>query len=173
MRVLGIDPGLTRCGVGVIDSTGPHKLAMIAVGVIKTDVDAPLDQRLLQLEKEISIWINKYQPDVVAVERVFSRLNVKTAMTTGQAAGVALLLAAKVGIPVVMHTPSEVKAAVTGSGRADKKQVAQMVKRLLKLKEIPKPVDATDALALAICHHWSGVGNARLAKAKKKASKKR
>ena len=146
---------------------------MIAVGVIKTDVDAPLDQRLLQLEKEISIWINKYQPDVVAVERVFSRLNVKTAMATGQAAGVALLLAAKVGIPVVMHTPSEVKAAVTGSGRADKKQVAQMVKRLLKLKEIPKPVDATDALALAICHHWRGVGNARLAKAKKKASKKR
>jgi crossover junction endodeoxyribonuclease RuvC len=110
---------------------------------------------------------------VVAVERVFSRLNVKTAMATGQAAGVALLLAAKVGIPVVMHTPSEVKAAVTGSGRADKKQVAQMVKRLLKLKEIPKPVDATDALALAICHHWRGVGNARLAKAKKKASKKR
>jgi len=145
----------------------------IAVGVIKTDVDASLDQRLLQLEKEISVWINKYQPDVVAVERVFSRLNVKTAMATGQAAGVALLLAAKVGIPVVMHTPSEVKAAVTGSGRADKKQVAQMVKRLLKLKEIPKPVDATDALALAICHHWRGVGNARLAKAKKKASKKR
>ena len=136
-------------------------------------MDAPLDQRLLQLEKEISIWINKYQPDVVAVERVFSRLNVKTAMATGQAAGVALLLAAKVGIPVVMHTPSEVKAAVTGSGRADKKQVAQMVKRLLKLQEIPKPVDATDALALAICHHWRGVGNARLARAKKKASKKR
>ena len=173
MRVLGIDPGLTRCGVGVIDSTGPQKLAMIAVGVIKTDADAPLDQRLLQLEREISIWISKYQPDVVAVERVFSRLNVKTAMATGQVAGVALLLAAKVGIPVVMHTPSEVKAAVTGSGRADKKQVAQMVKRLLKLKEIPKPVDATDALALAICHHWRGVGNARLAKAKKKASKKR
>ncbi len=173
MRVLGIDPGLTRCGVGVIDSTGPQKLAMIAVGVIKTDADAPLDQRLLQLEREISIWISKYQPDVVAVERVFSRLNVKTAMATGQVEGVALLLAAKVGIPVVMHTPSEVKAAVTGSGRADKKQVAQMVKRLLKLKEIPKPVDATDALALAICHHWRGVGNARLAKAKKKASKKR
>jgi len=173
MRVLGIDPGLTRCGVGVVDSTGPQKLVMIAVGVIKTDVDASLDQRLLQLEKEISTWINKYQPDVVAVERVFSRLNVKTAMATGQAAGVALLLAAKVGIPVVMHTPSEVKAAVTGSGRADKKQVAQMVKRLLKLKEIPKPVDATDALALAICHHWRGVGNARLANSKKKASKKR
>jgi crossover junction endodeoxyribonuclease RuvC len=110
---------------------------------------------------------------VIAVERVFSHLNVKTAMATGQAAGVALLLAAKAGIPVVMHTPSEVKAAVTGSGRADKKQVANMVKRLLKLREIPKPVDSTDALALAICHHWRGVGNARLATAKKKAIKKR
>ena len=173
MRVLGIDPGLTRCGIGIVDSTGPQKLEMIGVGVIQTEMDAPLEFRLLELEKEISIWINKYNPDVIAVERVFSQLNVRTAMATGQAAGVALLLAAKAGIPVVMHTPSEVKAAVTGSGRADKKQVAQMVKRLLKLKEIPKPVDSTDALALAICHHWRGVGNARLATAKKKASKKR
>jgi crossover junction endodeoxyribonuclease RuvC len=173
MRVLGIDPGLTRCGIGIVDSTGPQKLEMVGVGVIQTDLEAPLEFRLLELEKEISIWINKYKPDVIAVERVFSQLNVRTAMATGQAAGVALLLAAKAGIPVVMHTPSEVKAAVTGSGRADKKQVAQMVKRLLKLKEIPKPVDSTDALALAICHHWRGVGNARLATAKKKAIKKR
>jgi len=178
MRVLGIDPGLTRCGIGIVDSVGPQKLEMVGVGVIKTDIDASLEFRLLELEKEISLWINKYKPDVIAVERVFSQLNVKTAMATGQAAGVALLLAAKAGIPVVLHpvvlhTPSEVKAAVTGSGRADKKQVAQMVKRLLKLKEIPKPVDSTDALALAICHHWRGVGNARLATAKKKAIKKR
>ena len=173
MRVLGIDPGLTRCGIGIVDSTGPQKLEMVGVGVIQTDVEAPLEFRLLELEKEISIWINKFKPDVIAVERVFSQLNVRTAMATGQAAGVALLLAAKAGILVVMHTPSEVKAAVTGSGRADKKQVAQMVKRLLKLKEIPKPVDSTDALALAICHHWRGVGNARLAAAKKKATKKR
>jgi crossover junction endodeoxyribonuclease RuvC len=168
MRVLGIDPGLTRCGIGIVDSTGPQKLEMVGVGVIQTDIEAPLEFRLLELEKEISIWINKFKPDVIAVERVFSQLNVRTAMATGQAAGVALLLAAKAGIPVVMHTPSEVKAAVTGSGRADKKQVAQMVKRLLKLKEIPKPVDSTDALALAICHHWRGVGNARLATAKKR-----
>lgn len=173
MRVLGIDPGLTRCGIGIVDSTGPQRLEMVGVGVIKTDIDADLEFRLLQLEKEILVWINKYKPDVIAVERVFSQLNVRTAMATGQAAGVALLLAAKSGIPVAMHTPSEVKAAVTGSGRADKKQVAQMVKRLLKLKEIPKPVDSTDALALAICHHWRGVGNARLATAKKKAVKKR
>ena len=173
MRVLGIDPGLTRCGIGIVDSTGPQKLEMVGVGVIKTDPEAALEFRLLELEKEISKWMNKYEPDVIAVERVFSQLNVKTAMATGQAAGVALLLAAKAGIPVVMHTPSEVKAAVTGSGRADKKQVANMVKRLLKLKEMPKPVDSTDALALAICHHWRGVGNARLAAAKKKAIKKR
>jgi crossover junction endodeoxyribonuclease RuvC len=173
MRVLGIDPGLTRCGIGIVDSTGPQKLEMVGVGVIKTDPDAPLELRLFELEKEIQVWVKKFKPDVIAVERVFSHLNVKTAMATGQAAGVALLLAAKAGIPVVMHTPSEVKAAVTGSGRADKKQVANMVKRLLKLREIPKPVDSTDALALAICHHWRGVGNARLATAKKKAIKKR
>ena len=173
MRVLGIDPGLTRCGIGIVDSTGPQKLEMVGVGVIKTDPDAPLELRLFELEKEIQVLIKKFKPDVIAVERVFSHLNVKTAMATGQAAGVALLLAAKAGIPVVMHTPSEVKAAVTGSGRADKKQVANMVKRLLKLREIPKPVDSTDALALAICHHWRGVGNARLATAKKKAIKKR
>jgi crossover junction endodeoxyribonuclease RuvC len=172
MRVLGIDPGLTRCGIGIVDSVGPQKLEMIEVGIIKTDVEAGLEFRLLELEKEISLWINKYKPDVIAIERVFSQLNVKTAMATGQAAGVALLLAAKAGIPVALHTPSEVKAAVTGSGRADKKQVAQMVKRLLRLKEIPKPVDSTDALALAICHHWRGVGNARLATTKKKAIKK-
>ena len=173
MRVFGIDPGLTRCGIGIVDSTGPQKLEMVGVGVIQTDIEAPLEFRLLELEKEISIWINKYKPDVIAVERVFSQLNVRTAMATGQAAGVALLLAAKAGIPVVMHTPSEVKAAVTGSGRADKKQVAQMVKRLLNLKEIPKPVDSTDALALAICHHWRGVGNARLATAQKNETQKR
>jgi crossover junction endodeoxyribonuclease RuvC len=173
MRILGIDPGLTRCGIGIVDSVGPQKLEMIKVGIIKTDLEAGLEFRLLELEKEISLWINKYKPDVIVIERVFSQLNVKTAMATGQAAGVALLLAAKAGIPVALHTPSEVKAAVTGSGRADKKQVAQMVKRLLRLKEIPKPVDSTDALALAICHHWRGVGNARLATAKKKAVKKR
>ncbi len=172
MRVLGIDPGLTRCGIGIVDSTGPQKLQLVDVGVIKTDPDADLDQRLLHLESELVKWIQKYKPDVIAVERVFSQLNIRTAMSTGQAAGVALLLAAKSKIKVVMHTPTEVKAAVTGSGRADKKQVAEMVKRLLKLKEIPKPVDSTDALALAICHHWRGVGNDRLVAAKNKRKKR-
>jgi crossover junction endodeoxyribonuclease RuvC len=135
---------------------------MVDVGVIRTTVDAPLEIRLMELERELQQWIKRYNPDVIAVERVFSQLNVRTAMATGQAAGVALLLAAKSGIPVAMHTPSEVKAAVTGSGRADKKQVALMVQKLLRLDEIPKPVDSTDALALAICHHWRGVGDSKL-----------
>ena len=162
MRVLGIDPGLTRCGLGVVDRLTPQTLVMVEVGVIRTDVGAPLEFRLLQLESEIALWISRVNPDVIAVERVFSQLNVRTAMATGQAAGVALLLAAKAGIPLAMHTPSEVKAAVTGSGRADKKQVALMVQKLLGLDSIPKPVDSTDALALAICHHWRGSGNAKL-----------
>ncbi len=168
MRVLGVDPGLTRCGIGIVDGDNYQNLEMIDVGVIRTDVEAPLEERLLQLETELIIWIKKYKPDVIAVERVFSQLNVKTAMSTGQAAGVALLIAARNGIPVAMHTPSEVKAAVSGSGRADKKQVAEMVKKLLKLKTIPQPVDSTDALALAICHHWRGRGNSRVAAALKK-----
>jgi crossover junction endodeoxyribonuclease RuvC len=141
---------------------------MVDVGVIYTVKDLELAQRLLELETELLIWVKKHKPDVIAVERVFSQLNVRTAMATGQAAGVALLIAAKANIPVMMHTPSEVKAAVTGSGRADKKQVATMVVKLLGLKETPKPVDSTDALALAICHHWRGAGNARIAAALKK-----
>jgi crossover junction endodeoxyribonuclease RuvC len=116
----------------------------------------------LQLEQELTQWVETHKPDVIAVERVFAQHNVRTVMGTGQAAGIALLVAARAGIPVAMHTPSEVKAAVTGSGRANKVQVAEMVKRLLSLKEIPKPVDSTDALALAICHIWRGAGNAKL-----------
>lgn len=165
MRVLGVDPGLTRCGIGVIEGTARNSLSMVDVGVIRTNADAPIDQRLLQLEAELTEWIKKSKPDVIAIERVFSQLNVRTAMATGQAAGVALLIAARSGIPVAMHTPSEVKAAVTGSGRADKKQVATMVKKLLKLKTIPQPVDSTDALALAICHYWRGAANNRMAAA--------
>ncbi|MEI8066393.1 MAG: crossover junction endodeoxyribonuclease RuvC [Actinomycetes bacterium] len=161
MRVLGIDPGLTRCGIGIVDKAGAQNLVMVGVGVIKTSPDLPLELRLLELETQILEWVAKFKPDVIAVERVFSQLNVKTAMATGQAAGVALLIAARAGLPVVMHTPTEVKAAITGSGRADKKQIAQMVQRLLNLDEIPKPVDSTDALALAICHHWRGSGDMR------------
>ncbi len=135
------------------------------MGVILTPTEAALDQRLLDLDQQLSEWINVWKPDVIAVERVFSQHNVRTVMGTGQAAGIALLLAAKAGIPVMMHTPSEVKASVTGSGRANKAQVALMVQKILNLDTIPKPVDATDALALAICHIWRGGGNAKIAQA--------
>jgi crossover junction endodeoxyribonuclease RuvC len=165
MRVLGVDPGLTRCGVGIIDSAVGSPLALVEVGVILTPTDAALEARLLDLDQQLSQWINMWKPDVVAVERVFSQHNVRTVMGTGQAAGVALLLAAKAGIPVMMHTPSEVKASVTGNGRANKAQVAIMVQKILNLDSIPKPVDATDALALAICNIWRGGGNARLTQA--------
>jgi crossover junction endodeoxyribonuclease RuvC len=165
MRVLGVDPGLTRCGVGIVDGAVGSPISLVEVGVILTPVDSPLEQRLLDLDQQLSQWINMWKPDVIAVERVFSQHNVRTVMGTGQAAGIALLLAAKAGIPVMMHTPSEVKASVTGSGRANKAQVAQMVQKILNLETIPKPVDATDALALAICHIWRGGGNTRLAQA--------
>lgn len=168
MRVLGVDPGLTRCGIGVIEGAVGSALKLIGVGVITTPTADPLEQRLLHLETEIAEWISRYEPDAIAVERVFSQLNVRTVMGTGQAAGIALLAAAKAGIPVVMHTPTEVKAAVTGTGRAGKAQVAEMVKRLLNLESVPKPVDATDALALAICHLWRGASTDRLSEAVKK-----
>lgn len=164
-RVLGVDPGLTRCGVGVIEGQVGSPISLVGVGVILTSADTPLEQRLLQLETQLTLWVEEYRPDVIAVERVFSQLNVRTVMGTGQASGIALLVAARAGIRVVMHTPSEVKAAVTGTGRANKAQVAEMVRRLLKLEVIPKPVDSTDALALAICHLWRGYGNDRLADA--------
>jgi crossover junction endodeoxyribonuclease RuvC len=151
--------------VGVIEGAVGSPISLIEVGVILTPVDSPLDQRLLNLDQQLSQWINLWTPDVIAVERVFSQHNVRTVMGTGQAAGVALLLAAKAGIPVVMHTPSEVKASVTGNGRANKVQVAQMVQKILNLDSIPKPVDATDALALAICNIWRGAGTTRLTEA--------
>ena len=165
IRVLGVDPGLTRCGVGVISGAPGKQLSLVGVGVILTPSTTALELRLLQLERELTQWVELHQPDVIAVERVFAQHNVRTVMGTGQAAGIALLVAARAGIPVAMHTPSEVKAAVTGSGRANKVQVAEMVKRLLSLKEIPKPVDSTDALALAICHIWRGSGDTKLAMA--------
>ena len=165
MRVLGVDPGLTRCGVGVIEGDVGSPISLIGVGLIQTSSLLPLEQRLMQLEEQLQQWVNEYRPDVIAVERVFSQLNVRTVMGTGQASGIALLVAAKSNIRVVMHTPSEVKAAVTGTGRANKAQVAEMVKRLLGLETAPKPVDSTDALALAICHLWRGRGNERIEQA--------
>lgn len=161
MRVLGVDPGLTRCGLGVVDGS-PGRVALVAVGVARTPADADLGARLVALEVEIETWLETHRPDAVAVERVFAQHNVRTVMGTAQAGAVAITAAARRGIPVALHTPSEVKAAVTGSGRADKAQVGAMVTRILKLSALPRPADAADALALAICHVWRAPILARL-----------
>ncbi|GAB3561055.1 crossover junction endodeoxyribonuclease RuvC [Spelaeicoccus albus] len=158
MRVLGIDPGLTRCGLGVIDSLRSRRAEMVAVGVERTDSAASVDVRLGVLADALDAWLDECRPDVVSVERVFARHDVSTIMGTAQASGLAIGLAARRGIPVAMHTPSEVKASITGNGRADKKQVTAMVTRILHLDTPPKPADAADALALAICHLWRGAG---------------
>ncbi len=162
MRVLGVDPGLTRCGIGVVDGTPGRALVLVAVGVIRTPTGVELGPRLTGLEAGVEAWLDEHRPDVVAVERVFSQHNVRTVMGTAQASAVAITCAARRGLPVVLHTPSEVKAAVTGSGRADKAQVAAMVTRLLHLDACPRPADAADALALAICHLWRGAAADRL-----------
>jgi crossover junction endodeoxyribonuclease RuvC len=162
MRVLGVDPGLTRCGVGVVEGSIGRPLTLVDVGVVRTAADLPIEERLLLISRGLEAWIEVTSPDAIAVERVFSQANVKTVMGTAQVSGLALVAAAARGIPVTMHTPSEVKAAVTGSGRADKAQVAAMVTRLLRLTETPKPADAADALALAICHVWRGPASNRI-----------
>lgn len=170
MRVMGVDPGLTRCGIGAIDGQLGRGVRVLGVAVITTPASQDLGARLVQIERGIEQWIESVQPDVVAVERVFSQHNVRTVMGTAQASGIALLAATRRGIPVAMHTPSEVKAAVTGSGRADKAQVGAMVTRLLALTEVPKPADAADALALALCHLMRGPAQDRIAEAQRYGS---
>ncbi len=165
MRVLGVDPGLTRCGIGVVDGAPGRRISLVHVDVLRTGADLGLAERLLLLEQGIEAVLDSERPDAVAVERVFAQHNVRTVMGTAQAGAVAITAAARRGIPVMLHTPSEVKAAVTGSGRADKDQVGLMVARLLGLGAAPKPADAADALALAICHLWRGDSAARLAAA--------
>jgi crossover junction endodeoxyribonuclease RuvC len=162
MRVLGIDPGLTRCGLGVVDGVPGRQPLLVAVDVIRTPADLDIARRLLAVEEAVNSWITRYRPTAVAIERVFAQHNVQTVMGTAQAAGVAMLAAARHGISVSLHTPSEVKAAITGSGRAPKDQVAAMVAKILRLDDVPQPADAADALALAICHVWRGSTTARL-----------
>jgi crossover junction endodeoxyribonuclease RuvC len=156
VRVLGVDPGLTRCGLGVVDGRAGRRAQLVAVDVVRTPADAGLEMRLLAVAEVIEAWLDRHVPDVLAVERVFSQQNVRTVMGTAQVSGVALLAAARRGVPVALHTPSEVKAAVTGDGRAGKEQVAAMVTRILDLPAAPRPADASDALALAVCHLWRG-----------------
>jgi crossover junction endodeoxyribonuclease RuvC len=162
MRVLGVDPGLTRCGLGVVEGSPGGRLDLVAVQVVRTPAEAPLGERLLAVESAVERWVHEYQPDTVAVERVFSQHNVRTVMGTAQASGVAILAAVRCGLALGSYTPSEVKAAITGTGRADKAQVAAMVTRLLRLTERPHPADAADALALAICEIWRGSARSRL-----------
>ncbi|MGQ4513555.1 crossover junction endodeoxyribonuclease RuvC [Streptomyces sp. DW26H14] len=173
MRVLGVDPGLTRCGIGVVEGVAGRPLTMLGVGVVRTPPDSDLGARLVAVERGIEAWLDQYQPERVAVERVFSQHNVRTVMGTAQASAVAVLCASRRGIPVALHTPSEVKAAVTGSGRADKAQVGAMVTRLLRLAAPPKPADAADALALAICHIWRAPATHRLQQAQAAARAQR
>lgn len=165
MRVLGVDPGLTRCGVGVVEGLPGRPCTLVAYDVLRTDPDDDLADRLLFLDGGLAGLIAEHRPESVAVERVFSQHNVRTVMGTAQAGAVAILAAARAGLPVRTYTPSEVKAAVTGSGQADKAQVTGMVTRLLKLDAPPRPADAADALALAVCHIWRGGTRARLAAA--------
>jgi crossover junction endodeoxyribonuclease RuvC len=165
VRVLGVDPGLTRCGVGVVEGRPGRPCGLVSVEVIRTDAHTELPDRLLHLERELTRIVAESRPDAVAVERVFSQHNVRTVMGTAQAGAVAILVAGRAGLPLRMYTPSEVKAAVTGSGQADKAQITTMVTRLLKLPERPRPADAADALALAICHVWRGSVQNRLAAA--------
>jgi crossover junction endodeoxyribonuclease RuvC len=154
VRVLGIDPGLTRCGVGVVDVAPNRTATLVDVTVLRSSPDLPLEQRLLLLSRGLEEMMDRHKPAFVAIERVFAQHNVRTVMGTAQISGVALLLAAQRGLTVTLHTPSEVKAAITGYGSADKAQVGAMVARVLGLSEVPKPADAADALALAICHAW-------------------
>ncbi|CAN5185756.1 crossover junction endodeoxyribonuclease RuvC [soil metagenome] len=154
LRVLGIDPGLTRCGVGIVDVASDRSVTLVEVVVIRTPPALALEQRLLRVGDEIETLLDRHAPQAVAIERVFAQQNLRTVMGVAQISGIALHLAAKRGLPVGLHTPSEVKAAVTGYGSAGKKQVATMVARVLGLTELPKPADASDALAIAICHGW-------------------
>ncbi|HEV7897090.1 MAG TPA: crossover junction endodeoxyribonuclease RuvC [Planosporangium sp.] len=173
MRVLGVDPGLTRCGVGVVEGLPGRACTLVDYTVVRGDPDADLADRLLNLDAALTELVARHRPDAVAVERVFSQHNVRTVMGTAQASAVAILAGARAGLPVQTYTPSEVKAAVTGSGVADKAQMTAMVTRLLKLDAPPRPADAADALALAICHVWRGGIRSKLAAAAAAAAVRR
>ncbi|MBN9200664.1 MAG: crossover junction endodeoxyribonuclease RuvC [Microbacterium sp. SCN 70-18] len=154
VRVLGIDPGLTRCGIGIVDVRADRSATLVHMGVARSDPAAPIEVRLAAIAAGIRAAVDAHAPDVVAVERVFAQHNRQTVMGTAQASGIALLVAGERGLPAATHTPSEVKAAITGYGSADKRQVQAMVARVLRLDALPTPADAADALAIALCHAW-------------------
>ena len=156
LRVCAVDPGLTRCGIAVVDIATNRKAQLVDVTVVGSPGTEPIGQRLTIIDQTMDEWLDKYEPDHLAVERMFAQHNTPTVMGTAQASGVAIAAAARRDIPTALLTPSEVKAAVTGSGTADKNQVTAMVTRILELKKAPKPADAADAIAIAIAHAWRG-----------------
>jgi crossover junction endodeoxyribonuclease RuvC len=165
MRVLGIDPGLTRCGTAIVEGAPGRQVRALHIGVVRTATDLPIEQRLAQVSAGLQALVEEFEPEALAIERVFSQHNVRSAMGTAQAAAMGLLIAGQRGLPVALHTPTEVKAAVTGSGRADKAQVTSMVTRILRLEAAPRPADAADALAIAICQIWRGGAQQKIARA--------
>jgi crossover junction endodeoxyribonuclease RuvC len=150
--VLGIDPGLTRCGYAVVDASTPGQPTAVALGVIRTPPGDDVPARLAALRRELATLLTEYRPAAVAVEQVFFQVNVRTAMSVGQASGLALAEAADAGCDVVQYTPNQVKDAVAGWGGATKEQVQKMVQTRLRLARPPSPADAADAAALALCH---------------------
>jgi crossover junction endodeoxyribonuclease RuvC len=156
VRILGVDPGLTRCGLGVIEAGASRKVSLVTVFVARSEPRDDLPRRLAAIAAAVERVLDEYAPEAVAMERVFAQHNVRTVMGTAQVSGVVMLAAERRGIPVALYTPSEVKAAVTGSGRAPKAQVGQMVRRLLGDEASRGPADAADALAIAISHAWRG-----------------
>jgi len=162
MRVLGVDPGLTRCGVAVVEGAPGRTLVANFIGVIRTSPAEAIHVRLAELERGLLALVHEHEPEVIAIERVFSQHNVRSAMGTAQAAAMALVIAGRLDLPVALHTPTEVKAAVTGSGSAGKPQVASMITRVLGLSQAPRPADAADAVAIAICQVWRGSAQRRI-----------
>ena len=173
MRVMGVDPGLTRCGVAIVEGRPGARPGLVAVGVVRTSPDMPHEYRLLRLEEDLTEWYDAYHPETLAIERVFAQHNLHSVTGIAQAAGIAMLIGARHDTPVALHTPSEAKATITGSGRADKKQVATMVARILGLATPPRPADAADAVALAITHLWRGGVQARYTEAAAAAARRR
>ena len=151
MRILGIDPGVATIGFGVIDADRTHQ-QLVQYGVITTPAGLPLSRRLLQISEDMRELLNAFSPDEVAVEELFFSKNITTGIAVAHGRGIVLLEVERAGVPLYEYTPMQVKQAVVGYGAADKKQVTLMTQRLLKMKQIPRPDDAADALAIAICH---------------------
>jgi crossover junction endodeoxyribonuclease RuvC len=159
VRIFGIDPGSERTGYGCVESLGSRQ-RIVSSGAISSPAGATFPDKLLRIHQRLSVILAECAPDCVAIENLFHAVNVRSALKLGHARGVAMLAAVEAGLPVLEYSPAEVKRALVGYGRAEKPQVAQMVKLLLRLDRVPQPHDAADALAVAICHLHTGFGGA-------------